>query len=263
MLASHGYPRLAPRGLAAGGPNPARLNVWTQQDTRWIKPEQWAACKGPPSAPLDGRECWLGVDLAWSQDTTAVVAVFPMLLPSGETGIDTLARFYLPGDLLADRERRDRAEYGRWAKDGHVILTPGDVTDYEFIRRDIEEFTKKYRVRMVAVDPFNATHLTNQLDALGIPVNRYRQGFAGMNAPCRLLENLIANQRIRHNSPPLDFHANNVSIRQNAEGLIRPLKPKPGSPQRVDGILALCMALGAWSEDGQKPAKREPQIHMI
>lgn len=188
-----------------------------------------------------------------------MVAVFP----DGDGGLDVLSRFYLPGDLLADRERRDRVQYGRWAAEGHVVLTPGDVTDYEFIRRDIEEFTKRYRVRMVAVDPFNATHLTNQLDAAGIPVNRYRQGFSGMNAPCRLLENLLANKKIRHNSPPMDWQANNVSVRQNAEGLIRPLKPKPGSPLRVDGILALCMALGAWSEDGQKPARPEPQIHVI
>lgn len=84
-----------------------------------------------------------------------------------------------------------------------------------------------------------------------------------MNAPCRLLENLLANHKIRHDSPVLDWQANNVSIRQNAEGMIRPLKPKQGSTERVDGILALVMAIGAWSEDGQKPRRREPQIHVI
>ena len=236
-----------------------RLNTWTAQDQRWIKPELWAACNAAPPEPLDGRECWLGLDLAWSEDTSALVAVFP----DADGGLDVLSRFYLPGDGLADRERRDRVPYGRWAKEGHVVLTPGDVTDYEFIRRDIEEFTKKYRVRMVAVDPFNATHLTNQLDGAGIPVNRYRQGFAGMNAPCRLLENKLANQTLRHQNPVLDWQANNVAIRQNAEGQIRPLKPKAGSTERVDGILALCMALGAWSEDGQKPARKAPQIHVL
>lgn len=236
-----------------------RLNTWTAQDTRFIKPEVWAACKSPPPAPLDGRECWLGLDLAWSQDTSALVAIFP----DGEGGIDVLARFYVPGDGLVERERRDRFQYGRYVQEGHIIATPGDVTDYEFIRRDVEEFTKRYSVRMVAVDPFNATHLTNQLDAAGIPVNRYRQGFAGMNAPCRLLENLLATQKIRHDCPVLDWQANNVSIRQNAEGMIRPLKPKQGSTERVDGILALVMAIGAWSEDGQKPKRPEPQIHVI
>ncbi len=236
-----------------------RMNTWTSQDSRWIKPEVWAECKSPPPEPLDGRECWLGVDLAWSQDTTAVVAIFP----DQDGSLDVLARFYIPGDLITDRERRDRVQYGRWAAEGYIVATPGDVTDYEFVRRDIEEYTKKYRVRMVAVDPFNATHLTNQLDGAGIPVNRYRQGFSGMNAPCRLLENLLATQKLRHDNPVLDWQAGNVAIRTNADGLIRPLKPKPNSSERVDGILALCMALGAWSENGQKPTRPEPQIHVI
>jgi len=236
-----------------------RMNTWTAQDQRWIKPEVWAACRVDTLPPLDGRECWLGLDLAWSEDTSALVAIFP----DAEGGLDVLSRFYLPGDDLPERERRDRVPYGRWAKEGHIVLTPGDVTDYEFIRRDVEEFTKQYRVRMVAVDPYNATHLTNQLDAAGVRVNRYRQGFAGMNAPCRLLENLLANQNIRHANPVMDWQTGNVAIRQNAEGQIRPLKPKAGSTERVDGVLALCMALGAWSEEGQKPARRAPQIHEI
>jgi phage terminase large subunit-like protein len=232
-----------------------RLNIWTQQDSRWIKPDAWAACRGNPTGSIDGRECWVGVDLAWSQDTTAVVAIFP----DADGTFDVLARIYLAEDLIPDHERRDGAPYGQWAEDGHVVKTQGDVTDYEFIRRDIEALAKKHVVRMIAVDPHNATHITNQLDAGGYPIKRYQQGFAGMNAPCRHLETLIANQRIRHNSPALDWQANNVAIRTSADGLIRPLKPQPKSPARVDGILALCMALGAWIDGGQEKPKPRPR----
>jgi phage terminase large subunit-like protein len=232
-----------------------RLNIWTQQDSRWIKPDAWAACRGNPTGSLDGRECWVGVDLAWSQDTTAVVAIFP----DAEGTFDVFARIYLAEDLIPDHERRDGAPYGEWVKAGHVVATQGDVTDYEFIRRDIEALNKKHVMRMIAVDPHNATHITNQLDAAGLQIKRYQQGFAGMNAPCRLLETLIANQRIRHNSPALDWQANNVAIRTSADGLIRPLKPQPKSPARVDGILALCMALGAWIDGGQEKPKPRPR----
>ena len=235
-----------------------RLNVWTKQDTRWIKPETWVACRSDPPEPLEGRQCWLGLDLAYSQDTSALVAVFP----DADGSLDVWARFYIPDEMLADRERRDRFEYSRYVREGHIVATPGNVTDYEFIRRDIEEFGKTHQVRMVAVDPYNATHLSNQLDGLGIPVTRYPQGFAGMNAPSRLLENLLAQGKLRHNSPVLDWQAGNVAVRQNAEGLIRPLKPKPNSSERVDGIIALVMAIGVWSGQEQKPAN-EPQILII
>jgi phage terminase large subunit-like protein len=231
-----------------------RLNVWTQQDSRWIQPELWAACRAAVELAA-GRECWVGVDLAWSQDTTAVVAIFP----DADGSFDILVRIYLPGDLVAEHERRDGAPYGDWIKAGHVVATPGEVTDYEFIRRDIEALAKKYVVRMIAVDPHNATHLTNQLDAGGYPVNRYQQGYAGMNAPCRLLETLLAQKRLRHNSPAMDWQANNVAIRTSSDGLIRPLKPKPKSTARVDSILALCMALGAWIDGGQEKPKPRPK----
>ena len=236
-----------------------RLNVWTQQDTRWIKPELWSSCSMPPTEPLDGKPCWVGLDLAWSQDTSAMVAVFP----DADGGVDVLAKFYIPGDMIEDRERRDRFAYSQFVREGHIVATGGNVTDYDFIKRDVEEFCQKYQVRLVAVDPYNATHLSNQLDGLGIPVKRYPQGFAGMNSPSRQLETMLANGKIRHQSPVLDWQSNNVAVRQNAEGLIRPLKPKQNSGERVDGIIALVMAIGAWIGEEQKPPAPEPQIILL
>lgn len=236
-----------------------RLNVWTQQDTRWIKPELWSACSLSPPEPLEGKPCWVGLDLAWSQDTSAMVAVFP----GADGSLDVLSRFYIPADMMDDRERRDRFAYSQFVREGHIVATPGNVTDYDFIRRDVEEFCKRYQVRMVAVDPYNATHLSNQLDGMGIPVRRYPQGFAGMSAPSRQLETMLANGTIRHQSPVLDWQSNNVAIRQNAEGLIRPLKPKQNSSERVDGIIALVMAIGAWIGEEQKPPAPEPQIILL
>jgi hypothetical protein len=52
-------------------------------------------------------------------------------------------------------------------------------------------------------------------------------------------------------------------VRQNAEGLIRPLKPKQNSGERVDGIIALVMAIGAWIGEEQKPPAPEPQIILL
>lgn len=119
-----------------------RLNVWTQQDTRWIPPETWSAGNAPPPVPLAGRECWLALDLAYSEDTSASVAIFP-----DENGdVDVLARFYLPGDGMAERERRDAFPYGQYVASGLIVATSGDTTDYDFIRKDIEEFSKRYRI---------------------------------------------------------------------------------------------------------------------
>jgi phage terminase large subunit-like protein len=237
-----------------------RLNVWTQQDTRWIPPETWSAGNAPPPVSLAGRDCWLALDLAYSEDTSASVAIFP-----DENGdVDVLCRFYLPGDGMAERERRDAFPYGQYVASGLIVATPGETTDYDWIRKDIEEFSKRYRIRRVAIDPWQAIQLGNQLQGLGLDVVKYKQGFGGFNAPCRQLENLLSKGKLRHaGNHVLAWQAQNVTLRTNAEGMVRPLKPKDSGGARVDGMIALLMALGAWSAEESKPARRPPQIHAI
>mgnify|MGYP003694740717 CR=1 FL=1 len=106
------------------------LNQWTEQADRWIALPAWEACYAPRAA-LEGRRCFVGMDLSTTTDLTALVAVFP-----GGDGFDVLAQCFLPADGLADRIRRDRVPYDRWAADGRIILTPGNVIDYEADPRD-------------------------------------------------------------------------------------------------------------------------------
>lgn len=237
-----------------------RMNVWTQSNTRWISPDAWSAAALPPPAPLLGRECWLGLDLAYSHDTTAAVFIFP----DSDGAIDVLCRFWLPSDNMPAREKRDGVPYSRWAMDGHVMLTPGETTDYDFVRREIEQAAKMYKIRRVAMDPWQAIQLGNQLQGLGLEVFRYPQGYRGFNSPCRQLEALLSAGKVRHGGHPvLAHHASNVTLRQNAEGMVRPLKPSDANNARVDGMISLLQAIGAWSSEEQKPPRSLPQIHAI
>jgi phage terminase large subunit-like protein len=233
-----------------------RLNMWTQQDMRWLKMAAWHGCESQPPGPLEGRECWCGLDLATTYDTSAFVALFPA--PDGT--YDVLCRFWIPGDNALDREKRDRVPYTVWANDAATGLkmTDGNVTDYDVVRRDINEFAKTFNVKQIAIDRWNATQLSLQLQGDGHDVVGYSQGVGSMSAPSKLLENLIASGRIRHaGNPVLSWMAGNASVKVDASGNIRPVKPKPGSPERIDGIVALVMALGVQSS--QKPPEEVPE----
>lgn len=237
-----------------------RLNQWTSQDTRWIKMETWQAANGAPPHDLAGRDCWCGLDLASTTDTSAFVAVFP----NEDGSVDVVARFWIPGDNIGERERRDRVPFLQWVEAGHVTATSGNVTDYDVIRRDVAAFASTHNVRRMAMDRWNATQLSNQLQGDGLNMVLWPQGFAGMNAPSKLLESLLASGKLRHGgNPTLQWQAGNVAIRQNADGHIRPVKPKESSTERVDGILALVMALGAWSAESHEPPKAEPEIILL
>jgi phage terminase large subunit-like protein len=79
------------------------------------------------------QPCWVGIDLGATQDMTAAVAVF-----ATEGGsVTVLPKFYLPADGVIERERRYRQPFRQWADQGKLRLTPGAVTDYDYIFHDI------------------------------------------------------------------------------------------------------------------------------
>lgn len=239
-----------------------RLNQWTAQDTRWLKMDAFSACGSPPPDSLEGRECWCGLDLATTYDTSAFVALFPA--PDGT--FDVLCKFWIPGDNALERERRDRVPYTKWADDPDTGLafTDGNVTDYDVIRRDINEFGKTYNIRQLAVDRWNATQLSIQLQGDGIDVVGYSQGVGAMSAPSKLLENLIVSGKLRHGGNlVLSWMAGNVTIKVDAAGNIRPVKPKQGSGERIDGIVALIMAIGIQSSQKPEEPKPDPSIMIL
>ena len=161
-----------------------RCNQWTQQDTRWIKMDAWDSCNSLPPGSLEGRECFCGLDLATTYDTSAFIALFPA--PDGT--FDVLCKFWIPGDNALERERRDRVPYTMWANDTDTGLsfTDGNVTDYDFVRKDIVEFSKVYNVRQIAMDRWNATQLSIQLPRDGLDLVGYGQGVEYEAAPSKI-----------------------------------------------------------------------------
>jgi phage terminase large subunit-like protein len=77
------------------------LNVWTTPDNRWFTPEAYAPCVAPPPLPLEGRSCFIGLDLADHLDLTAAVALFP----DGQGGYDAEAMFWMPEENVTEREK--------------------------------------------------------------------------------------------------------------------------------------------------------------
>ena len=227
-----------------------RLNQWVAQQTRFIPMDQWNLCAKPPRTPLEGRECWVGLDLATTYDTSAMVAVFVDEDEDGAQSFDVLCRFWIPSENAAERERKDRLPYQLWKNDPTTGLsfTEGNVCDFDQIRRDINEFGEAYKVQEVFIDRWNANQLSVQLQQDGFEVTGFSQGISHMSAPTKLLEHLVASGRIRHNgNKVLTTHAGNVEVRSDPAGNIRPVKPAKNSVQRIDGIVALIMALAGAS----------------
>jgi phage terminase large subunit-like protein len=214
-----------------------RLNQWTEQDVRWLSLEKWDACAGLPD-DLDGRTCYGGLDLSSTTDITAFVLVFP-----GEERYDVLCWFWVPEEGARQRERKDRVPYRQWIRQSLIEATPGEVVDYDRIRQAIVELGERFHIAEIAVDRWNATQITSQLSGDGFEMVAFGQGFASMNSPTKKLEELVLAQKLAHGgNPVLRWMAGNVSIEKDAADNWKPSKKR--SPERIDGIVALIMAVG-------------------
>jgi phage terminase large subunit-like protein len=74
----------------------------------------------------------------------------------------------------------------------------------------------------------------------------FGQGFASMSAPSKELEKRVTGRSLRHGgNPVLRWMASNAAKSQDPAGNIKP--DKGASSEKIDGIVALAMALGRLS----------------
>ena len=212
----------------------------TQQVTRWIRIENWEACKGT-LPDLAGRKCFPALDLSTTTDITALALLFP---PLDDEPYCVLPFFWCPEDTVMKASRRDRVPYDAWVRDGFMTATPGNVIDYAYVRRSVNELSKVYKFGPVAFDPWNATQLATQLgEEDGIEMVEFRQGMISMNEPAKEFERLVVAGKIMHpDNPVLNWMAANVAVKSDAAGNIKPDKDR--STGRIDGIVATIMGVG-------------------
>ncbi len=65
--------------------------------------------------------------------------------------------------VIPSKPISDGVPYVQWAQDGDIIMTDGNVTDYDFIKAKVIELTTKYKVECIAFDRWNASQLVIQL----------------------------------------------------------------------------------------------------
>ena len=214
------------------------LNEWTQQAARWLDMATWDECAAESPDSLQGKRCFAGLDLSSTTDLSSFVLAFP----SGGN-VDVLAWHWIPEETAPRRAEKDRVPFPLWIQQGHMEATEGNVVDYDVIRERINGLGKVYNIQEIAIDRWNSTQLQTQLMGDGFTVVPFGQGYSSMSAPAKELEKLVVSRSLRHGgNPVLRWMASNVAVETDAAGNVKPSKGK--STERIDGIIALCMALG-------------------
>ena len=218
-----------------------RLCQWVKQSIRWMNMQVWDKCAfAVDESELEGRLCYAGLDLSSTSDITAFVLVFPP--ESEDDKFVILPYFWLPEDTVSQRVKRDSVPYDVWVKKSLLNVTEGNVVDYAFIEKFIDELSARFNIREIAYDRWGATQMSQNLERLGLTVVPFGQGFASMSPPTKELMRLTLTEQIAHGgNEVLRWMADNIFVRADPAGNIKPDKEK--SSEKIDGIVAMIMAL--------------------
>ena len=221
------------------------LNIWTDSQTAWIGAKEWELCEGDVDLEkLKNKEVYLGLDLASTRDISALVLLF-----KEDEKFIIVPYFFIPEENAKKRSARDKVDYVTWIRDNHIIATNGDVCDYNFIKQKILDLGNEYLIQSICYDRWNASSMVIDLQNENVPMEPFGQGFVSMSAPSKQLEALILGKEIIHDgNPVLKWMIANTVMEEDAAGNIKPSKKK--STEKIDGTVALVMALGSYMTEG-------------
>jgi phage terminase large subunit-like protein len=255
------------------------LNQRVDAESPLIPRSEWLGCK-TGDVLEEGSEVYLGLDLSGKTDLTALVAV------SADPAVDIIsAWFWKPEDMLQEHENRDRVPYMAWKRAGYIEACPGRTINFDWVVHRLAEITGKFKVVGMAYDRWRIDDLYNAMSRLGLEayVDRERppektgdtatdarnkikyqqllnqrssglrmvnwgQGYKDMSEAVDVFEVSVLERKLKHDgNPVLTWNVSNTVTIADPAGNRKIDKTK--TRFRIDGVVALVMALGLKSRD--------------
>lgn len=259
--------------------------VWTDAAEAWMTKAAIDAVLADfdPVAEHSGKTISVGADLSASQDMTAEAFVIETgfkeverTSPDGTVTkvnaptYDAWIEAWTPGDTVKARALQDDAPYEEWVRDGFLRAPAGKVIRLDYPAAHLAAITTDFAVKYVAYDRYAFRRFEEECAALGLtlPFIDHPQGGkkrgavpddllleakrAGREPPLGLwmpgslleLEHAILEGRIRIRRNPVLISACAAATTEDDPWGNRWLS-KRRATNRIDALIALCMALGA------------------
>ena len=218
------------------------LNMWCDAPEVWIDSSYVAACDfGTEDSSLLGQRCYAGFDFASHVDIVALVLYFPHL-----THQPVKCFFWLPEEKVW--QNKDDVDYRRWAEQGYIHLTPGNIIDIDAVVDGVLTVMSDYDVVKLAYDPYKTYHgIIQGLIKAGREevLMEFSQGIGNVSEPTKEVQRLIEGAEVDlMRNPVLSWMFGNVILYKDNNENIRVSKGK--SKNKIDGVAALIDAVGGY-----------------
>jgi phage terminase large subunit-like protein len=255
---------------------------WTDAETAWMTREALEPCLAEfHPAEHHGKEVFEGLDLSQARDITAKAcavqtgSVDVEVEIEGERQIvskptfDAWVEAWTPGDTLPARALRDKAPYDIWVSQGHLNAPKGQTIRFDHVAQSIADDNRDFVIRAIAYDRYAFRRFEEDCQKLGLalPFVEHPQGgtrkgkptdemklaaeLAGrtpeglwMPGSLREVEDAILEGRLRLKMNPVLVSAIMSAVTDEDRWGNKWLA-KERSTNKIDAIVALCMAIGA------------------
>lgn len=226
------------------------LNTWISESKAFFDTAKWDLCY-EPGLTMDrflGKKCVMSLDLASKVDLVSRGFVFE------ENGLFyVFDKSYIPEDTVRQVKN---SLYETAIAEGHLIMTPGEAIHYPNITRDIIADSKKFKITEVPYDPWNATHIAQDLTKEKLNMLEFRFNTGNLSEPTKNFDALIRQGKVRHNgSPILKWSLGNVVCKEDAAGNVFPRKTH--DKLKIDPIIALIMSFAVVLQKDKKESVYE------
>mgnify|MGYP000033980639 CR=1 FL=1 len=215
-----------------------RLNVWLSSASAWMDMVAWERC-ADNKLSLDafaGEKCWIGMDLAEKKDFAALCLVFLR-----KDHVYLFPRLYLNESAI---EQSGNAHLQGWARAGHVVMTDGNVTDFDVIADDLRNYCTRFDVQEIPFDPALSRYFATKLVQEGLPLVEIKQAPMFFTQPLIQTENLVLEKKLHFDGNPVfTWMMSNVEVAESKfTGLRQPCKSR--DENKIDGPVAMFLGLG-------------------
>lgn len=220
------------------------INCWVSSSSVWIPEHILKQClRSVDLSDYIGKRnwiCYFGYDLASVSDLTALSIL--LIDPDSEEYVFK-NYYYLPKTALEGKPLSEL--YKMWNARGYLIITDSPTTDYSYIKNQILYWYEKFDVQEVAYDSWNASQISNELIAEGLPLKAFSQSIGSFNRACKEMERLVLSGKIVIDDNPINrFCFDNVELRFDHAGNCKP--EGDHITKKIDGVIAMQEALGAY-----------------
>ena len=224
-----------------------RFNIWQSHTKAWLRMSDWGQCD---RTAYDTKKAAAGLDLSSTTDMTA----FSIVSQCADETLKIRNHYWLPEERIEDYDRLG-LPIEQWAAEGWVTLIPGGEIIHSEVQLHVYDTCKREGVNIVGYDNWNALATQQELERRGLTMVAVPQTYSGLSFAAKTFEAAVSGHRIDHGGDPvLRWMIGNVQVISDANGNLRPVKPKDNKREKkIDGIAAMLNALHCLDRVPEKP----------